>query len=129
MAIGMEGFLRSEDYISRHAIFQFSDIAGPFALVQELENFLGNRAYFTLEATIELPAQIFDEVGNIFAALSKWRKCERNNIDAVEKIGAKTTALYFLRKYSVRGADYARVHAPFFVIADAGEVAVLQDVQ
>ena len=30
---------------------------------------------------------------------------------------------------AIRGADHARVHAPFFVIAEAREMAVLQDVQ
>ena len=74
-------------------------------------------------------AEIFDEVGNVVAAVAQRRQRDGDHVDAVEKIGAKTAAGDFLMQQAIGGADDASVHAPFFVIADAREMAVLQDVQ
>src|SRR5450432_221991 len=113
----MESFFGAKDYISRHAVFQFSNIARPLSLMQKVENFIGDRTCFALETTIVLLAQIFDQIGNVFAAVSKRRERDADYVDAVEKVGAETAVCYFLREHPVGGADYARVHAPFFMIA------------
>src|ERR1700734_582388 len=99
----MEGFFRPENHVTRHAVFQFSNIAGPFALMQNVENFLGAPGCFALEAAIELLAQIFDQIRNILTAISEGRERDADYIDAVEKVGAKTAAFDFFREDPVRG--------------------------
>ena len=74
-------------------------------------------------------AQIFDEVRNIVAAIAQRRKRDADHVDAIEKIGAKSAGLDFLLQIAIGRADHARVHALFFMVADAREMAVLQNVQ
>ncbi len=82
-----------------------------------------------LVTAIELLAQIFNEVRNIIAAVAQRRERDADHVDAVKKIGAESARLDFLLQLSVRRADYARIHSFLFVVADAREMAVLQDVQ
>ena len=45
------------------------------------------------------------------------------------KVGPKVAIGDFLLKQTVGGADYARAHPPFLMVANASEMAVLQNVQ
>ena len=82
-----------------------------------------------MEALIELLAKVFDQIGNIVAALAERRKRDADYIDAIEKIGSEAAAFDFARQVSIRRADHAGIHALFFVVADAREMAVLENVE
>ena len=82
-----------------------------------------------LEAAIELFAEIFDEIRNIVAAIAQRRQRDGDHVDAIEEVGAKTAAGDFLVEQAIGGADHAGVQLLFFVIADAREMSVLQNVQ
>src|SRR5580658_7250028 len=65
--IGEESFFRAEDHVARRAVFQLADVAGPLALLQELDGFARERRSVLLEANIEAAAQILDKIRNVVA--------------------------------------------------------------
>src|ERR1700690_3910026 len=69
---------------------------------------------------------MFQESGNIFAALAQTGEMHANHVDAIEKVGAESPSLDFIFETPIRGADYPCFNLLFFLIADGGELAVLQ---
>src|ERR1700751_5622498 len=128
-AFQMKRFFGAENHVTRETVLQLADIAGPAALLQELQHFPPHRARVTLVAAVELLPQILDEIWNIVATIAQWRKRDTDHVDAIEKVGPEPARFDFAPQLSVGCADHARIHSFLFVVADACKMAVLQNVQ
>ena len=67
----MECFLRAEDHVTGHAIFEFADIPRPFALLQQLQCFAGDGRGVALETAVEELPEIVNEIRNVVAAIAR----------------------------------------------------------
>ena len=129
IAVAMKSFLRAEDHVARHAILELADVPRPLALLQQLQRFARDRRSFALETAVEKLPEIVHQVRNVVAAVAQGRQRDGDHVDAVKKISAKAATRDFLMQQAIGGADDARVHAPFLLVADAREMTILQDVQ
>src|ERR1700745_344039 len=100
-AFQMKCFFGAENHVTRETGLQLADVAGPGALLQELQHFARHRARVTLIAVVELLPQILDEIWNIVTTLAQWRKRDTDHVDAIEKVGPEPARFDFAPQLSV----------------------------
>ena len=126
---GAEGFLAAKNHVTGHTIFEFADIPGPIRILKQLQQFTRGKRRTALESRIKLRQEMFDKPGNIFAPVAQPREMHADHVDAVEKVGAESPGFDFIFQTAIRRANHARFDFLFFLIADRGELSVLQHLQ
>ena len=91
-----------------------------------LKHFLGERRSFALVLCLKQCEEIVGQRRDVFAAFAQWRQIERDDIDAIEEILAKTAGDNFVGEIAIGGTDDTCVGAALLSVADAVVGAVLK---
>src|SRR5579885_2394967 len=100
----------TEGQHSLNEIRKLSYIAGPGVPLQTSKKFALENRHRATRFGSELFSEKPRQCRNIFSALTQRRQAERNNIQAIVKIGAKFPLVHHLSKGKVRGCDHPDVH-------------------
>src|SRR5438105_5031299 len=106
-------------------VLQFAHVSGPSVVHQQIQGSTSETAQRPIILFRELPQEMFGEQRNILAALAKRRKLERDNVQAMVKVLAKTGVTHQTEQIDIGGGDDAYIHLDRFRPTQAHEFSFL----
>src|SRR4051794_38055021 len=111
------------------SIFEFTNVSRPGLLFEHLEGggFDGRSADAEFGAVF--PKKILNERGNIFAAFSKRRQLNGDDVEPVIEVLPKSASRNLFFQISMGGGDHPNIDGECFFSAEALEGLILQNTE
>ena len=117
------------DHGSFDVVFQLAHVARPIVRLQRLDHL--QRQLRRVPAVLFAVAfqEELTQGGDILAPVAQRGQADRNDVEAIVQIVAKSAGLDFVLERLIGGGNDARVHANGAALSDTLEFAFLQDAQ
>jgi hypothetical protein len=110
-------------------VAQLADVAGPVVGVEARARFRREVERGAVEALAEEREEVFDEGGDVVAAVAERRDVERDDVETVEEVCAEAAGGDVLGEVAVGGGDDADVGLAVACGADAAEATLFEEAQ
>ena len=122
-------WLLRHDHGALDGILQFADIAHPGLLLQLVHGSGCDASDVLVHGEGELADEVFDERGNVFAALAQRGQFDAEDVEPVKQVRTECALFDHVLEILVGGGHAAEVDLDDLVAADAGDLALLQHAQ